>query len=466
MSESKGQFNSNFGFIMASVGSAVGLGNLWGFPYKMGSNGGFAFLILYLLMLCMVGFTIMLGEFAVGRSTGKAPIEAFRELNSKFVIVGFMAFLAGFGIMAFYMTLGAYAMKYFSANFAAIFNHGGIFAATDTGAYFTDFVGNGGQVVLFMAIFCVLNMLIVMGGVSGGIERFTTIAMPALFIMLIIVIIRVLTLDGAGGGLEFMFKPNMEVFKGSGWVGVLGTAGGQMFFSLSLGMGAIITYGSYLSKKESLVKNAFIVPIADTCVALMAGLAVMPACFAFNLEPAGGPGLMFVTLQQVFNDMGSAGPIFGFIFYFLVFIAAITSSISVIESSASSIIDSRIRKGKSYSRKAIVALVTGIVFCLNLPTSLDALGAGGLPQPLGFCWLDFYDLLAEGILMPLGSLILGIFVGYVMKMDWLKNECEAEGQKFSLAGFWAATFKVTAPIGMVFILLGQIDGFFGLGWFS
>ena len=466
MSESKGQFNSNFGFIMASVGSAVGLGNLWGFPYKMGSNGGFAFLILYLLMLCMVGFTIMLGEFAVGRSTGKAPIEAFRELNSKFLIVGYMAVLAGFGILAFYMTLGAYAMKYFAANFAAIFTHGGIFEATDTGAYFTDFVGNGGQVVLFMAIFCVLNMLIVMGGVAGGIERFTTIAMPALFIMLIIVIIRVLTLDGSGGGLEFMFKPNMEVFKGSGWIGVLGTAGGQMFFSLSLGMGAIITYGSYLSKKESLVKNAFIVPLADTAVALMAGLAVMPACFAFNLEPAGGPGLMFITLQQVFNDMGSAGPIFGFIFYFLVFIAAITSSISVIESSASAIIDARIRKGKSYNRKPIVALVVAIVFCLNLPTSLDALGAGGLPQPLGFCWLDFYDLLAEGILMPLGSLILGIFVGYVMKMDWLRNECEAEGQKFSVSGFWAATFKVTAPIGMVFILLGQIDGFFGLGWFS
>ena len=466
MSESKGQFNSNFGFIMASVGSAVGLGNLWGFPYKMGSNGGFAFLILYLLMLCMVGFTIMLGEFAVGRSTGKAPIEAFRELNSKFLIVGYMAVLAGFGILAFYMTLGAYAMKYFSANFAAIFNHGGIFEATDTAAYFTDFVGNGGQVVLFMAIFCVLNMIIVLGGVSGGIERFTTIAMPALFIMLIVVIIRVLTLDGSGGGLEFMFKPNMEVFKGSGWVGVLGTAGGQMFFSLSLGMGAIITYGSYLSKKESLVQNAFIVPLADTAVALMAGLAVMPACFAFNLEPAGGPGLMFITLQQVFNDMGSAGPIFGFLFYFLVFIAAITSSISVIESSASAIIDARIRKGKSYNRKPIVALVVAIVFCLNLPTSLDALGAGGLPQPLGFCWLDFYDLLAEGILMPLGSLILGIFVGYVMKIDWLKNECESEGRKFSLAGFWTATFKVTAPIGMVFILLGQIDGFFGLGWFS
>ena len=239
-----------------------------------------------------------------------------------------------------------------------------------------------------------------------------------------------------------------------------------MFFSLSLGMGAIITYGSYLSKKESLVKNAFIVPIADTLVAIMAGLAVMPACFAFNLEPAGGPGLLFITLQQVFNDMGTVGPIFGFLLYFLVFIAAITSSISVLESTTSAIIDARIRKGKGYSREGIACLVAVVVFLLNLPTSLDALGGGGLPQPLGFCWLDFYDLIAEGLLMPAGSLILGIFVGYVMKMDWLKNECEAEGQKYSLAGFWSLTFKVTAPIGMVFILLGQIDGFFGLGIFG
>ena len=466
MSESKGQFNSNFGFIMASVGSAVGLGNLWGFPYKMGSNGGFAFLLLYLIMLFAVGFTIMIGEFAVGRSTGKAPIEAFRELNGKFVIVGYMAVVAGVFVLAFYMTLGGYAMKYFASNFMSIFTHEGIYATSDTAKYFSDFVGNGGITVLFMGIFVVLNMIIVMGGVGGGIEKFTTIAMPALFIMLIVVIIKVLTLDGSGGGLEFMFSPNMEVFKGSGWISVLGTAGGQMFFSLSLGMGAIITYGSYLSKKESLVKNAFIVPIADTLVAIMAGLAVMPACFAFGLEPAGGPGLLFVTLQTVFNDMGTVGPIFGFLLYFLVFIAAITSSISVLESTTSAIIDARIRKGKSYSRKGIAGLVAVFVFCLNLPTSLDALGAGGLPQPLGFCWLDFYDLIAEGLLMPAGSLILGIFVGYVMKMDWLKNECEAEGQKYSLAGFWNITFKVTAPIGMVFILLGQIDGFFGLGWFS
>jgi NSS family neurotransmitter:Na+ symporter len=183
--------------------------------------------------------------------------------------------------------------------------------------------------------------------------------------MLVIVIIKVLTCDGAFGGLEFMFKPNMEAFQGTKWIGVLGTAGGQMFFSLSLGMAAIITYGSYLSKKESLVKNAIIVPIADTIVALMAGMAVMPACFAFDIEPSGGPGLLFITLQKVFNEMGSVGPIFGFLLYFLVFIAAITSSISVFEAVVSAIIDSKVKKGASYNRKAICAAVVAFEFILT-----------------------------------------------------------------------------------------------------
>ena len=466
MSESKGQFNSNFGFIMATVGSAVGLGNLWGFPYKMGTNGGFAFFILYIIMLCMTGVSVMIAEFAVGRSTGKAPIEAYRELNSKYTIVGYFAVAAAVFLLAFYCTLGGYTMKYFVENFISIFTHGGIYSTGDTSQYFSDFINNGGSVVLYLALFMIINLIIIMGGVAGGIEKFTTVAMPALFIMLIIVIIKVLTLDGSGAGLSFMFKPNMEAFQGSGWINVLGRAGGQMFFSLSLGMAAIITYGSYLSKKESLVKNAVIVPVADTIVALMAGMAVMPACFAFNIEPSGGPGLLFITLQQVFNDMGSVGPFFGFLLYFLVFIAAITSSISVAEAVVSAAIDARIKKGKSYNRKTIASIVICIEFLLNLPTALDALGGAGLPQPLGFCWLDFYDLLAEGLLMPFGSLCLAIIVGYGLKVEWLQEECEAEGNKFSGKGYWKACFKVLSPLAMVFILLGQIDSFFSLGIFG
>ena len=279
-----------------------------------------------------------------------------------------------------------------------LFRSDGIFKA-DSAKYFTDFVTNSGSTIIFMAIFMVLNVIIVMGGVAGGIEKFTTVAMPALFVMLLVVIIRSNTLPGATKGLEFMFAPNFDVFKGSGWVGILATAGGQVFFSLSLGMAAMITYGSYLSKQESLVKNSIIVPICDTIVALMAGLAVMPAVFAMGMEPAGGPGLLFVTLQAVFNDMGTLGPVFGFLMYFLVFIAAITSSISLIEGVASAYIDSKVAKGQSYNRKAIVAAISGLLLLENVPTCLNALGLpGGHLANIGkFCWLDFYDLLAEGI---------------------------------------------------------------------
>ncbi len=465
MSESKGQFNSNFGFIMASVGSAVGLGNLWGFPYKMGTSGGGAFLLLYVIVVIFVGFAVTLGEFTIGRKAGKGVIEAYKMIGKNYAIVGVFAIIAAISLLSFYCTLGAYCMKYFASNFVAIFTHGGIFEA-DATQYFNDFISNGGVVVAFTAIFCILNLVIIMGGVSGGIEKFTTIAMPALFIMLIIVIIKSISLPGSSAGLEFMFKPDMSVFAGKGWIGILATAGGQVFFSLSLGMAAMITYGSYLSKKESLVKNSIIVPVADSMVAIMAGLAVMPAVFAMGLEPAGGPGLLFITLQTVFNDMGSVGPIFGFVLYFLVFIAAITSSISVLEGVSSAWIDAKVAKGQDYSRKKITSIVTGAVFILNLPTSLDALGGGSLPQPLGFCWLDFYDLLAEGILMPLGSLIMVIIIGYKLHMDWMAEEIELEGNKMGAKGYWNFCYKVTAPIGMLFILVGQIDSFFKLGIFS
>ncbi len=464
MSESKGQFNSNFGFIMASVGSAVGLGNIWGFPYKLGKSGGFAFLLCYLILVLLVGAVIMLGEFTLGRKTGKAPVQAYGSIGPGYSILGVMAVASAFIIMGFYATLGGYCMKYFGANLIAIFTHDGIYKA-DAVQYFNDFITNKGIVVLCMAIFMILNVLIVMGGVAGGIEKFTTIAMPALFVMMVIVIIRSNTLPGATKGLEFMFKPDFSIFKGSAWISTLATAGGQVFFSLSLGMAAMITYGSYLSKKESLVRNSIIVPICDTVVALMAGLAVMPAVFAMGMEPAGGPGLLFVTLQAVFNDMGTIGPIFGFLMYFLVFIAAITSSISLIESVASAYIDSRVAKGKSYNRKAIVAVVSGLLFLENLPTCLDALGGGGLPQPFGFCWLDFYDLLAEGIMMPLGSLILAVIVGYKLKAEWVESELTLEGNTFAGKGFWMFCFKVTAPIGMALVLAGQLDSFFKFGWF-
>ncbi len=305
-----------------------------------------------------------------------------------------------------------------------------------------------------------------MGGVSGGIERFSKIAMPALFVLLLVVIIKAVTLPGASAGLEFMFVPNWEVFKGFGWISVLATAGGQMFFSLSLGMGIIITYGSYLSKIENIEKNALIIPITDTIVALMAGLAVFPAVFAMGMEPAGGPGLLFITLQAVFDAMGAAGPMFGFFLYFLVFIAAITSSISLMEVVVSVLIDRKEEKGKIANRKQLSVFIGAILCVLTILISIDSLGEGSLPKLLGFCWLDFFDLLSEGIMMPVGALLMSLIIGWKLGPDWMREELCQEGNKWRFEKFAMFCFKYIAPIGMAMILLGQIDGFFKLGIFN
>lgn len=464
--ESKGQWGSNFGFLMAAVGSAVGLGNLWGFPYKIGANGGFAFLLIYLILALFIGFVIMLGELAIGRNSGKGVIAAYETLNKKYAILGWMGFICPFLIMSFYCMLGGYVMKYAIANLGDVFNASWGVNGADSGEYFTNFFTNQLQTSIYSVIFVALTMLVIMKGVSEGIEKFSKIAMPALFFLLLIVIIRSVTLPGAIGGLEFMFKPNFEVFKGTGWISVLSSAGGQMFFSLSLGMGIMITYGSYINKNMNLERNAILIPVADTIIAIMAGLAIMPAVFATGMEPGAGPGLLFITLQSVFDAMGGAGPIFGFLFYVLVFIAAITSSISLFEVTTSSVIDKMEQKGKTANRVGISLVIGIIVTALSIFVSLDGLGSNGFPQIFGQgCWLDTMDLLSEGIMMPLGALVMSLLLGWKIGPDWLEAEITANGDPWKTKSFAMFCFKFIAPLGMAFILAGQISNFFGLGWF-
>ena len=301
----KGQWGSSFGFLMAAVGSAVGLGNLWGFPYKMGMNGGFAFLIVYLILVALVGVIICLAELSLGRKSGKGVVGAYNSIDRKYRFVGWFGWISPLLILGFYSMLGGYCIKYAVANLGDFFNADWGVGGADSAEYFAEFYSNQPQTVIFSLIFVLLTILIVRGGVSKGIEKFSTIAMPALFILLFIVIIRSVTLDGADKGLEFILKPNFEPFTGFGWISVLASAGGQMFFSLSLGMGITITYGSYMKKSESLERNAILIPVSDTIVAVMASFAIMPAVFAAGLDPASGPGLLYVTLQTVFQAMGS-----------------------------------------------------------------------------------------------------------------------------------------------------------------
>ena len=359
MENERGSWGSNIGFLLAAIGSAVGLGNIWGFPYKMGKSGGFTFLLAYLFLAVFVGFVVMVSELAMGRKVGKGVIGCYHTLSKKFKWVGWLAVFSPFIIMSFYSVLGGYCIEYMSLNMSNL-AFGGSEVLSTGSELFGAMLTNPFGCVVFTLLFLVICFLINRGGISGGIEKFNKIGMPALFVMLVIIIIRSLTLPGAVEGLKFMFVPGYAVKAGfieeaPNFITVLATAGGQMFFSLSLAMGVMFTYGSYLSKQENLVKNSVVIVFSDTLVALMAGLAVIPAAVAngiaqinggatvidaaTGLERAmtladiklNGPNLLFVTLQDVFNAMGTAGPLFGVIFYLLVLIAAISSAISLVE---------------------------------------------------------------------------------------------------------------------------------------
>ena len=487
MSEERGNWGSNIGFLLAAVGSAVGLGNIWGFPYKMGRSGGFTFLIVYLLLAVFVGMAIMMAELAMGRKTGKGVIGAYNELSKKFKWVGWLAVFAPFVILSFYTVLGGYCIEYMSLNLSNLAFGS---ASVQTGAdLFGAMLTNPFGAWVFTVLFIVICYLINKGGVSEGIEKFNKVGMPALFVMLIVIIIRSLTLPGAVEGLKFMFVPGYAVKAGfieeaPGLLTVLATAGGQMFFSLSLAMGAMIPYGSYLSKKENLVKNSVIIVIADTLVALMAGLAVIPAAVAKYGTGAslGGPKLLFITLQDVFSAMGAVGPLFGVIFYLLVLIAAISSAISLVEVVATYIIDRNTLKGKKSNRGKIVLIICLLVLLEASIVAVDGLGSNGVYVPfqgtfraLGIsetgivgefndCWLDFMDFLSEGIAMPLGALLMSLMVGWEMKPKTLLEEIHI-GASSKIDGFFTFCIKWVAPIGMALILLGQIDTFLYLGIF-
>ena len=478
MDENRGSWGSNFGFLMAAIGSAVGLGNIWGFPYKMGKTGGFAFLVVYLALVVFVGLVVMLGELAIGRRSGRGSVGAYAAFAKKHSWVGYLGAISSFVVLAFYCVLGGMVMRYMTGYILQLCGVDG-FAGTGTG-FFSFLLYDYGGMLFFHVLFMVINIVIVMGGVEKGIEKFSAVAMPALFFILLFVVVYIACQPGSAGGYAFMFKPDFSVFSDPtvGFLGVLKTAAGQMFFSLSLGMGCMITYGSYLSKNENLQKNAVIIPIADTLIALMAGMAVMPACSAFGVDYGKGPGLLFVSMQEVFTNMGAFGNFIGFLFYFLVFIAAITSSISLLEVITAYKIDRDIEKGKTPNRQKITCVCALLIFIVGLPAALDALGSGGAAVKAPFellgieaggagyamwndCWLDFYDMIGEGILMPFGAMVMSILIGWVFKTKVIRDECELSGKKFWGYQFFNICFKFVVPAGMVVVLIGQIMDFFG-----
>ncbi|WP_040212332.1 sodium-dependent transporter [Clostridium polynesiense] len=456
MENKRGQWGSNLGFLMAAIGSAVGLGNLWGFPYKMGANGGFAFLLIYLMLVAFCGIIIMSIEMSLGRKTGKSPVLAFAQIGKQYKFIGWMGVLSAFVILSFYSTIGGYVIKYMVDFILNIFGNNS-FKGVGGAEYFASVFSNPVTSITYHILFMVITIGIVMGGVNKGIENFNKIAMPSLLVMLLVVIVRSVTLPGSVDGIKFMFSFSGAEFN---FFKAVRAAGGQMLFSLSLGMGCLITYGSYLSKKENIVKNAFIIPIADTVFALMAGFAILPAVFAKGLDPASGPSLLFQTLHEVFNSMGYIGLILGFIFYMLALFAALTSSVSLLEVACAHFIDTRLEMGKSGNRRMVTAIVGTAVIIFGIPVALDALGSSGMYQPLGLCWLDFYDFLSEGIMMPLAAVFMSLLMGWKIGLGYMENEITLEGNKFIGKSFFAICIKYITPLLMSFVLISLALSFF------
>lgn len=445
--QNKGSFNSNFGFLMAALGSAVGLGNLWQFPYKLGNGGGFTFLIIYLILLVVVGYPLVLSEISIGRKSQKAAIEAYKDIHPKFTFNGVIQTIVPFFLIAFYCTFGGFVIKYLVKSL-------GMFAGKqfDPETAFGETLTSGSSVI-WVLIFLALTVIIVLAGVADGIERFCKVAMPALFVILVIMVIRACTLPGAGEGLKFLFTPHESEVS---FFEVIKLAGTQMFFSLSLASGCLIAYGSYLDKKENLEKDAVVITVGDTLAALLAAMVMMPACAAYGIPYTKSAGLAFIAMPSIFNDM-KGGAFFAFLFWLLFFFACLTSSIGMMEGGISAILDSRIKAGKSANRFQVTMIMTAWAVIGNLMTTLDGLGARdtfswfrpfGIPDVL-----DFWDVLAEGILMPLSGLIMAILIGWVVP-HYIDDEVEASSG-FKSKKFFTFCIKYVGPLFMLLIIIGQ-----------
>ncbi|SDI80120.1 sodium-dependent transporter [Proteiniclasticum ruminis] len=450
MENNRGSWSSRFGFLMAAVGSAVGLGNLWKFPYLAGENGGGAFVLVYIGLVVLLGFTLMLAEMTIGRHANSDAYGSYNKIKKGWGFVGGIGILSGFLILSYYSVVGGWVMKYIVASFTG--------TGTDKAAFFGNFISSPVEPLVYHLIFMGLTAIIVIRGISGGIEKASKFLMPALFALLLVTVIRSVTLDGAMEGIKYFVTPNFSEIT----LKVVIAALGQVFFSLSLGMGIMVTYGSYLRKDEDMEKDAFIIPSLDSLVAILAGFAILPAVFALGFKPGEGPGLMFITLPAVFENM-PLGSIFGALFFVLVFFAALSSSISLMEVTVAFGIDKL-----KWSRKTSVIIFTTLMFIIGIGASLSM----GEWSDFLIPWIDgksygifdFLDVLTSYYLLPLGGLLGALFIGFVWGVPNAVKEIKI-GSKFVTEKLWSILIKFVVPILVFLILLsttGLLDKLLGL----
>ena len=424
----RGGWGSNFGFLMASIGSAVGLGNIWGFPYKMGKSGGAVFLLLYLVLVVLVGVTVMLGELALGRRSGKSAVSTYRGLSKKYTWLGYAGIVCGFCIMCFYFVLGGIVLRYAVGYFLAIFG-GSEFAWSGQGTgFFGYFLTDTNSMILFFVLYILLNILVVSGGVQGGIEKFCNVGMPALFCLLVFIILYIACQPGAAEGYKFMFTPRWEALKDPMiWIWAMG----QAFFSLSVTGSGMIVYGAYLSKDEDVVGVAQHTAIFDTIAAVVAALVIIPACFSYGLDVGAGPSLLFVTLPTILQDI----PL-GRLFAVILYVAMIFAGVSSLQNMFEAVAESLLHKFPKLSRAAVLGILC--VLCL---------GFGLLMEPISK-WGPWMDLVSIYII-PIGATLGAVSWFYIMKKDDLLAAVNT-GSRRHRGAFWYGVGRyVYVPLAVI-----------------
>lgn len=454
MKEHKG-FTGQLGFVLAAAGSAVGVGNLWRFPYLAAKDGGGVFLIIYLALIFTVGFVLLTTDLAIGRKTGKSAIYAYQSMHSKWKFLGIFTFFVPVIIMTYYAVIGGWILNYIK-----YFLTGDMKLAAED-ACFTNFISSNASVYCSL-IFMVMTALIVFGGVEKGIERVSKIIMPILLIMVVGIAIFSLTLKSSGEndeirtglqGLAVYLKPDFTGMTLSRFLQISLDAMSQLFFSLSVSMGIMITYGSYVKKDVDLSKSVSVIEIMDTAVAMLAGVMIIPAVYVFlGVEGmSAGPGLMFISLPKVFFQMGPAGRIIGLIFFILAAFAALTSCISVLESIVANTIEILGTERKS------TTLVLSVIYLIA--TAVIALGYSkfyvevSLPNGSTGQLLDIMDYISNSFMMPLIAFLSSIFIGWIMKPQWIIDEVEYGGKKFSKKGLYVVMTKYFLPVIMFVLFL-------------
>jgi len=439
-------FGSRFGVIAATAGSAIGLGNIWRFPYVAGENGGAAFLIIYLIFIVAIGIPVMLSEFAIGRRARRNVFGSFRKLapGRPWYFIGLMGVVAAFMILAFYTVVAGWTLEYI---YQSVLDGFAGKSVIQLDSMYHSFIGSTWRPLLWFFVFMALTASIIMAGVQRGIEKYTKILMPVLLILLLVLVLRSVTLPGGAKGISFLFRPDFGKLSPSTVLEALG----QAFFSLSIGMGTLVTYGSYIKEEDNLGSIVFSVAFADTFIAVLAGLAIFPAVFAFNIEPSAGEGLVFITIPNIFQQM-PGGYFFSLIFFILLAVAALTSTISVLEVIVAFFVEElRIR------RKAATWLAVFSVSLLGVMSVLSFSSMSGI-KIFGLTVFRLLDFTSANILLPLGGMFIVLFVAWFFGRDKVNDQLSNNGElKAGYIPLYMFIIKFIAPLAIAFIFLRGVE---------